>query len=108
MVLNGEAVLTDGLSHAELQQIAAQWGAPWYADPSAGNGYPILQWQYDRGDYRELCGFDADNIPTALNDLKDSKDLKDLNLPAFNLAGQRIAKPVQKGIYIVNGRKVLK
>ncbi len=62
MALNGEAVLTDGLSHAELQQIAAQWGAPWYADPSAGNGYPILQWQYDRGDYPLLCGFPLPGI----------------------------------------------
>ncbi len=108
MLVNDMEAPGVGLNHLDLCDIAAGWGAPWYKNPTAGNGYPILQWQYDRGDYRELCGFDADNIPTALNDLKDSKDLKDLNLPAFNLAGQRIAKPVQKGIYIVNGRKVLK
>ena len=108
MLVNDMEAPGVGLNHLDLCDIAAGWGAPWYKNPTVGNGYPILQWQYDRGDYRELCGFDADNIPTVINDLKDSKDLKDLNLPAFNLAGQRIAKPVQKGIYIVNGRKVLK
>ena len=55
-----DAPVEDGKTHAELQQIAGTWGAPWYKDPKAGNGYPILQWQYDRGDYRQICGFSED------------------------------------------------
>ena len=41
---------------------------------------------------------------TGLKDLKDLKDSKDL---IFNLAGQRMSK-VQKGINIINGKKVMK
>ena len=41
---------------------------------------------------------------TGLNGLKDLKDSKDL---IFNLAGQRMSK-VQKGINIINGKKVMK
>ena len=105
MALNGEAVLTDGLSHAELQQIAAQWGAPWYADPSAGNGYPILQWQYDRGDYPLLCGFPLPGI------IENGK-VKAGNAPEeiYDLTGRRISpagKAALKGIYIIDGKKTI-
>ena len=41
---------------------------------------------------------------TGLNDLKDSKDLNDV---IYNIAGQRVSK-LQKGINIVNGKKILK
>jgi hypothetical protein len=43
---------------------------------------------------------------TGISDLKDSKDLKNSKV-IYNLAGQRISK-MQKGINIVNGKKVLK
>jgi len=108
MLLNGTAADGLGLSHFELCDIAAKWGTPWCRDPMAGNGYPILQWQYDRGDYRELCGFRLEDAPTSLDDLKDSKDLRNPDAPVFTLSGQRVTKPMQKGIYILNGRKVLK
>lgn len=49
--------------------------------------------------------FDEDD-PTGIEDLKDSKDLKDSNV-IYNIAGQRISK-MQRGINIVNGKKVLK
>ena len=39
--------------------------------------------------------------------IKDLKDLKDSNDVIFNLSGQRISK-MQKGLYIVNGKKTLK
>ena len=45
--------------------------------------------------------------PTGINDIKDLNDLKNLNdLKVYNLAGQRLGK-VQRGVNIVNGRKVL-
>ena len=40
---------------------------------------------------------------TGLKDLKDSKDLKEV----YNLAGQRLLK-VQKGVNIINGKKILR
>ncbi len=42
--------------------------------------------------------------PTGITDLKNHKDLKDFKV--YNLAGQRLEK-VQRGVNIVNGRKVL-
>ncbi|MBR6140179.1 MAG: hypothetical protein IKQ37_00210 [Bacteroidaceae bacterium] len=48
-------------------------------------------------------GDDATGIKD-LNDLKDSKDFNDAAI--YNLAGQRISK-MQKGINIMNGKKVL-
>ncbi|MBR6141892.1 MAG: family 43 glycosylhydrolase [Bacteroidaceae bacterium] len=103
MLLNGQASDGTGLSHMELCNIAGQWGNPWCQDPTAGNGYPILQWQYDRGDYRTICGFEEN---TGINDLKGLKDSKDLNSFIYNLSGQRLQK-MQKGINIVGGKKVV-
>ena len=88
----------------ELCHIAGTWGAPWHQDPTAGNGYPILQWQYDRGDYRELCGFDPDHDPTGIASPLASPESGDLRI--YNLAGQRLGK-MQRGINIVGGKKVI-
>ena len=90
-----------GFSHQELKSIAGKWGAPWYSDPSAGNGYPILQWQYERGDYRELCGFERETGVIA--PIQSAED----NI-IYDLSGRRITAPQGHGIYIINGRKVLK
>ena len=100
MLLNGEPV-GDGLSHSELCDIAGKWGAPWYSDPTMGNGYPILQWQYDRGDYRKICGFEE---KTGMESLSTSGSGEGTSI--FNLSGQRLQKP-QKGINIVGGRKIV-
>ena len=43
---------------------------------------------------------------TAIKDLNDLKDSKDLNDVIYNLAGQRMNK-MQKGINIVNGKKIM-
>ena len=103
MLLNGQ-VVEDGMSHLELCDIAGGWGTPWYRDPTVGNGYPILQWQYDRGDYREICGFDPDSIPVGIQEVQSSKP--NVPGPVFNLAGQRLQK-LQKGINIVGGKKIV-
>ena len=55
-------------------------------------------------------GFAFDLDPgdeTALKDLKDLRDLKDSNDLIFNLAGQRLSKPL-RGINIIGGKKVLR
>lgn len=103
MFLNGDSI-DGGYSHQELCKIAKSWGAPWYKDPTCGNGYPILQWQYDRGDYREICGFELDDDPTGIEGICGSRH--EANGLIFNLSGQRLQK-VQKGINIVNGRKII-
>ncbi|MBQ6085636.1 MAG: family 43 glycosylhydrolase [Bacteroidaceae bacterium] len=104
MLLND--VAQEGKTHEELQQIAAKWGAPWYADPTAGNGYPILQWQYDRGDYKQKCGFP---IIDGIDDLVKESAASDKTF-YYDLMGRRVETPV-RGIYVEirNGkaRKVL-
>ena len=104
MLLGGQPP-EDGKSHAELCAIAAGWGAPWYKDPTAGNGYPILQWQYDRGDYRDICGFDL-NVDDGVRGVAVGETGGGL---CYDLAGRKVsAGKLHKGIYIVNGRKVIK
>ena len=99
MLVNDEPV-EGGETHAQLQAAAAQWGAPWHADPAAGNGYPILQWQYERGDYAELCGFPKQSgiIVPAGQKAGDGT--------VYDLTGRRVMQP-RRGLFIVNGRKVL-
>ena len=103
MLVNGEPV-EDGLSHLELCDIVGTWGEPWWNNTTVGNGYPILRWQYERGDYREICGFDPDNIPTGITAIQDSN--RNMMGEIYNLSGQRLQK-MQRGINIVNGRKVI-
>lgn len=106
MTVNDEPV-EGGKTHAELQEIASTWGAPWHSSPFMGNGYPILQWQFERGDYREICGFPWNpNLEDGINGVSHSASLND-SQSLFNLAGQRVAK-AQKGIYIKDGKKVLR
>ena len=116
-VLSGMTVndtpVEDGKTHAELQQIAAAWGAPWYKNPQAGNGYPILQWQYDRGDYSLICGFPEDE-ETGVGSIQNSKFKIQNGGEVYDLSGRKINfqlstfnSQLKKGIYIVNGKKVL-
>ena len=90
MLVNDEPV-EGGETHAQLQAAAAQWGAPWHADPAAGNGYPILQWQYERGDYAELCGFPKQSgiIVSAGQKAGDGT--------VYDLTGRRVASGHQSG-----------
>ena len=112
MLLNGEPV-EDGQSHMELCDIAGKWGAPWYSNPTVGNGYPILQWQFDRGDYREICGFDPDNDPVGIRSIDNGQLIIDNEDAIYNLAGQKVKGKWSNGqlpcgIYIVNGRKFIR
>ena len=52
----------------------------------------------------KALSFDFDDDATGLKDLNDFKDSNDL---IYNLAGQRMSK-MQKGINIINGKKILK
>lgn len=52
----------------------------------------------------KVCSILIEPNPTAIEDLKDTKDLKG---PIYNISGQRLDK-MQKGINIVNGKKVLR
>jgi len=49
----------------------------------------------------------SEDYITGINDLKDSKNLKDLNDSTYNLAGQKVGKDY-KGIVIQGGKKYLR
>ncbi len=49
----------------------------------------------------------SEDYITGINDLKDSKNLNDLNDSTYNLAGQKVGKDY-KGIVIQGGKKLLK
>ncbi len=102
----GEPV-EDGLSHTELQQKAALWGVPWHSDSTAGNGYPILQWQFSRGDYRQTCGFPIIDAIERVTGVPTPSVIYDLQGRRVGDAQDETTK-LPKGIYIVNGRKVVK
>lgn len=55
---------------------------------------------------REFLGFD-DNGTTSINEELGMKNDEFANAPVFNLNGQRVSQPT-KGLYIVDGRKVVK
>ena len=40
----------------EICDIASKWQG-WNEDGTVGNGWPLLQWQVERGDHIQLCGF---------------------------------------------------
>lgn len=100
MKINGEET-EGGKTDDELRENAASWGSPWHSNPAAGNGYPILEWQYQRGDYRQKCGFPISDgiISTPSSNQQASQE-------TYDLQGRRILSPT-KGIYIINGHKVL-
>ncbi len=99
MKLNGTTA-TEGKSHSELQEIAATWGEAWHTDPTAGNGYPILKWQFERGDYREICGL------STTNDIQGIEASKSKVKGIYDLRGKKVKAPT-RGIYIVDGKKTI-
>ena len=58
----------------------------------------------DGGSGVKALSFDLDDDATGLNDLNDLRDSNDI---IYNVAGQRLSK-AQKGINIINGKKILK
>ena len=107
MKVNDEPV-QEGESHFQLLQIASTWGSPWYMNPAAGNGYPILQWQYDRGDYQQICGLmlDDETSLSSISSPKGKECIYDLSGRMFNVQCSTV-NGLKKGVYIVNGKKVL-
>ena len=57
---------------------------------------------------KPFIGFEDEE--TGIKDLKDFKDFRDSkdSKVIYNLAGQMVNGKLPKGIYIVNGKKVLK
>ena len=71
----------------------------------AGKAYLVIT---DPPQARDVIGFGFDDDePTAIEQIESSKMSVKADNQYYNLAGQRVAQPT-KGIYIVNGKKVIK
>ncbi len=59
-IMSGPGILNEGTtpkSKEDLQGIAAAWGDGWCDNGAIANGYPILNWQKERGDYGAYAGY---------------------------------------------------
>ena len=50
------ALYYDGTNQQEICNTVSQWEG-WNENGTIGLGWPLLQWQVERGDYAKLCGF---------------------------------------------------
>jgi hypothetical protein len=50
-------------NQAEICDIASKWEG-WNEDGTIGNGWPLLEWQVQRGDHTALCGFGVEGDAT--------------------------------------------
>lgn len=103
MLINGYGV-EDGTKDYTMIRKAGQWGTPWYSNPTEGNGWPILQWQYDRGDHHDYCGFSQETIIRNL----DANAAEKTSNSIYDLSGRRLSAVLQHGIYIINGKKIVR
>ena len=113
------------LSFTQIDKVPANTGVLLYADGGATVDVPLtgtaddvtgnvfvrgtgvaVTYAADNQNYILFNGDDGIGFYKANSDLKDSKDLNDSKV-IYNLAGQRLSK-TQKGINIVNGKKILK
>ena len=51
-----DVLFYDGTNQQEICSAVSTWEG-WNENGTIGNGWPLLQWQVQRGDYAALCGF---------------------------------------------------
>lgn len=89
----------DGNNQSTLCTTVSAWAA-WANDGQAGNGFPILKWQVERGDHVSYCGY-VNEEADAIRNINAEGSTEGI----YNLSGQRVRK-AEKGVFIQNGRKV--
>lgn len=73
-------------NQAEICDIASNWEG-WNENGTIGNGWPLLQWQVERGDYAQLCGFGTRGDVN----LDGQVDIADAVTVLNAMAGQQVA-----------------
>ena len=102
----------NGTNQQEICNTVSKWEG-WNSDGTIGNGWPILNWQVERGNYITYCGYvndeevgigGIDNSPSAIHN--DGKGIYDLSGRKVNSQSSILNPQLKKGLYIVNGKKV--
>ena len=86
----------------EISDIASKWNG-WNENGTIGSGWPLLQWQVERGDYISFCGY-VNEDEVGIGGIDNSQPSVH-NDGIYDLSGRKV-NSVQKGLYIVNGTKV--
>ena len=92
----------DGSNQQEICTTVSKW-EDWNSNGTIGNGWPILNWQVERGDYISYCGY-VNEDEVGIGDVPSSMDNAQSD-GIYDLSGRKVNR-VQKGLYIVNGTKV--
>ena len=68
----------------------------------------VIDNTYARPDGGESApGYFTDDSLTGIKKVQDVQKVQGVQESIYNLSGQRVNKPVQKGLYIINGKKMM-
>jgi hypothetical protein len=93
-------------NQAEICDIANKWQG-WHEDGTIGNGWPLLQWQVERGDYAALCGFGIEGDINGDGDVNIADAQKILIYIANNISDKAADLNHDGAINIADAQKVL-
>ena len=93
----------NGTNQQDICNTVSKWEG-WNSNGTIGNGWPILNWQVERGDYTFFCGYVSDE-EDGIHNVQGSM-LNDQSDATYDLSGRKVNK-AQKGLYIVNGKKMV-
>ncbi len=94
----------NGSNQQEICSTVSKWEG-WNSNGTIGNGWPILNWQVEHGSYTTFCGYVNDD-EVGIGGIDNSQSATRNDAEAiYDLSGRKVNR-VQKGLYIVNGKKV--
>lgn len=95
----------NGTNQQDICNTVSKWDG-WNSDGTIGNGWPILNWQVERGDYTTFCGFvneAEDGIESPTPTINNGEG------GIYDLSGRKVSSQssrLKKGMYIIGGKKV--
>lgn len=94
----------DGSNQQEICSTVSKWEG-WNSNGTIGNGWPILNWQAERGDYTTFCGYVNDEEDYILIP-KSESGTQNGEGAVYDLSGRKLKSSLKKGIYIKDGKKI--
>ena len=94
----------NGSNQQEICSTVSKWEG-WNSNGTIGNGWPILNWQAERGDYTTFCGYVNDEEDYILIP-KSESGTQNGEGAVYDLSGRKLKSSLKKGIYIKDGKKI--